>query len=80
MYWGRWLWVSEFFEDKAYDLSFLCIEKQCTKFGFSSRCSNKFENCAGDVDCAIDDDWFSIMRATTATLCSYNSNLQLAQR
>jgi hypothetical protein len=60
MYWGRWLWVSEFFEDNAYDLSFLCIEKQCTKFSFGGRCSNKFENCAGDVDRAIDDDWFSI--------------------
>ncbi len=28
MYCGRWLWVSEFFEDNPYDLSFLCIEKR----------------------------------------------------
>ncbi len=43
-----------------YYFSFLCIEKQCTKFSFSSRCRNQFENGASDMDCAIDNDWFGI--------------------
>ena len=60
VYGGKWLWVPEFLKDKAYDLGFLCIEKQCTKFSFSRQCSNKFENGAGDMDCTINDDWFGV--------------------
>jgi len=61
MYGCRRLWVSKFFEDKTYYFSFLGIEKQCTKFSFSSRCRNQFENGAGDMDCAIDNDWFGVL-------------------
>jgi hypothetical protein len=51
-----WLGVAKFFEDKSYDLGFLCIEEEGTKFSFSGRCSNQLENCAGNMDGAIDDD------------------------
>ena len=60
MYGCRQLWVSKFVEDKAYYFSFLYIEKQCTKFSFSSQCRNQFENGAGDMDCTIDNDWFGV--------------------
>ncbi len=65
MYGCRRLWVPEFLKDKAYYFSFLCIEKQCTKFSFSSQCRNQFENGAGDMDCIIDNDWFGISWNTT---------------
>jgi hypothetical protein len=65
MYGCRRLWVSEFLEDKAYYFSHLCIEKECTKFSFNSQCCNQFENGAGDIDCAIDNDWFGVSWNTT---------------
>jgi hypothetical protein len=35
------------------------------KFSFSSRCRNQFENGAGDMDCAIDNDWLGVSWNTT---------------
>ncbi len=48
------LWMTKFFKDKLYDFGFLIIKEEYTKFHLRSRGSNQFENCAGDVDGAID--------------------------
>ncbi len=57
--------MSEFFEYKSYYLSFLCIEKECSKFSFSGQCCNKFENGASDMDCAIDKYRLRVLQNTT---------------
>ncbi len=45
-----WLWMAKFFKDKPYDFGFLSIKEKCAKFCLSSRGSNQFENCAGELD------------------------------
>jgi hypothetical protein len=51
-----WLGMSEFFEACPHDFGLLCIEKEGTEFGFRCRGSNELEDCAGDVDSAVDED------------------------
>ncbi len=56
----RWLQVSKLLKDKSYYLCFLCVEKESSRFSFSSQCCNEFENGASDMDCAIDEYWLSV--------------------
>jgi hypothetical protein len=60
----RWLRESEFLGDKSYYFCIMCIRKECSKFSFSSRCCNEFENGASDIDCAIDEHWLSVLQNT----------------
>ena len=56
--------MSKFFKDKTDDLGFVCIKEECAKVRFSCRCYHQFENCAGDMNSAIDFNWGSITRGT----------------
>ncbi len=71
-----WLGMSEFFEAYLHDFGLLCIEKEGTKFGFCCGGSDKLEDCAGDVDSAVDEDRVAVMWnaaekeiAPSVTLC-----------
>ncbi len=48
--------MSKFFKAYPHDFGHLCIEKEGTEFGFSCGGSDKLEDCAGDVDSAVDED------------------------
>ena len=59
-YWG--LWVPKFVQGNTKEFGFLGIEEEGSQFGFSGRCSDKFEDGASHVDCAIQFDWITINR------------------
>ena len=44
-------------EDDVDDTAFFGINKECTKFGFSGRCSNKFKDGADDMNSTVEFDW-----------------------
>ncbi len=46
--------MTKLFKDKPDNFSHLCIQEECTKLHFSHGGSHQFENCAGDVNSAID--------------------------
>jgi hypothetical protein len=48
--------MSEFFEAYPHDFGLLCIEKEGTEFSFRFGGSEELEDCAGDVDSAVDED------------------------
>jgi hypothetical protein len=56
--------MTKFFKDKPDDFGLLYIEEECTKLRFSRGGSRQFENCAGDINSAIDLNCRSIMRGT----------------
>jgi hypothetical protein len=56
--------MTKFYKDKLDDFGLLCIEEECAKLCFSRGGSHQFENCAGDVNSAIDLNWRSITRGT----------------
>ena len=64
VYGSWWLWMTKFFKDKPDDFGFLCIEEECAKLRFSRGGRHQFENCAGDVNSAIDLNWRSVTRGT----------------
>ncbi len=80
---GSWqLGMSEFFEAYPHDFGLLCIEKEGTKFGFRCGGSNELEDCAGDVDSAIDEDGVAITwnaakeeLSPIATLCLWGAKI-----
>ena len=43
------------------DTAFFGINKECTKFGFSGRCGNKFKDGTDDMNSAIEFDWNVVM-------------------
>ena len=53
---SRQLGMSEFFKAYPHDFGLLCIEKEGTEFGFHCEGSNELEDCAADVDSAVDED------------------------
>ncbi len=57
--------MPEFLEDKSYYFCFLCIEKECSEFSFSSQCCHEFENGASDMDCTIDEYLLSVLQNAT---------------
>ncbi len=68
--------MTKVFKVKTYGFGFLSIKNECAKLCFSRRGRHQFENCAGDVNSAINLNWRSIMRgtakeevATNATSC-----------
>ncbi len=74
--------MSKFFEAYPHDFGLLCIEKEGTEFGFRCGGSNKLEDCAGDVDSAIDEDRVAVMWnaaeeevATRATSCLWGAKI-----
>jgi hypothetical protein len=56
--------MTKFFKDKLDDFGLLCIKEECAKLRFSRRGHHQLENCAGDVNSAIDLNWRSITRGT----------------
>ncbi len=56
--------MTKFFKDKPDDFGFLCIKEECAQLCFSSRGSHQFENCAGEVNSAIELNWRSITMST----------------
>jgi hypothetical protein len=56
--------MTKFFKDKPDDFGLLCIKGECAKLCLSSKGSHQFENCADDVNSAIDLNWRSITRST----------------
>jgi hypothetical protein len=64
VYGSWWLWMTKFFKDKPDDFGFLCINEECAKLCFSRGGRHQLENCAGDVNSAIDLNWRSITRGT----------------
>jgi hypothetical protein len=80
--WSWQLGMSEFFKAYPHDFGLLCIEKEGTKFGFRCKGSNKLEDCAGDVDSAVDEDRVAITWnaakeevATSAILCLWGAKI-----
>jgi hypothetical protein len=52
--------VSEFFEDKAYNLAFLAIEEEGTQFCLCRQGYDKLEDATECVDSSIELDWLSL--------------------
>jgi hypothetical protein len=76
------LGMSKFFKAYLHDFGLLCIEKEGTKFGFHCGGSNKLEDCAGDVDSAVDENrvavtWNAAKEevAHSATLCLWRAKV-----
>ncbi len=74
--------MSEFFEAYLHNFGLLCIEKQGTESGFHCGGSKKLEDCAGDVDSAIDEDRVAITWnaaeeevATSTTSCLWGAKI-----
>ncbi len=80
---SRRLGVFKFFEAYPHDFGLLCIEKEGTEFGFCCGGSNKLEDCAGDVDSAIDEDRVAVMWnaaeeevPTSTTSCLWGAKIE----
>ncbi len=56
--------MTKFFNNKPDDFGLLCIEEECAKLCFSRGGHHQFENCACDMNSAIDLNWRSITRGT----------------
>ncbi len=74
--------MSKFFEAYLHDFGLLCIEKEGTKFGFRCGGSNELEDCAGDVDSAVDEDRVAVTWnaaeeeiAPSATSCLWGAKI-----
>jgi hypothetical protein len=72
-----WLWMTKFFKDKLDDFRLLCIKEECAKLCFSHGGSHQFENCAGDVNSAIDLNWRSIMRGSAKEEVATGANARI---
>jgi hypothetical protein len=51
-------------QGKTKDFGFLGIEEEGSQLGFSSRCSNQFEDGASNVNCIVQFDWITIVKYT----------------
>ncbi len=74
--------MSKFFEAYPHDFGLLCIDKDGTKFGFRCGGSNELEDCAGDVDSAVDEDRVAVTWnaaeeeiAPSTTLCLWGAKI-----
>ena len=64
VYWCWQLWMPKLVQGKPKDFGFLGIEEEGSQLGFSSRCSNQFEDGASDVNCTVQFDWITLNRYT----------------
>ena len=51
--------MAEFLERESDYFCLFCVEKEATEFGFGGGGSDEFEDCAQDVDCAVEEDGFA---------------------
>jgi hypothetical protein len=64
VYWCWWLQMPKLVQGKTKDFGFLGIEEEGSQSGFSSGCSNQFEDGASDVNCTVQFDWITLNRYT----------------